>query len=110
MSLDIKDMYLSIWIRLIWKALKQYTNNLPAVVKRQVEECLGLVKFGIKSILLKFWDKLYMYRGAAEGEENLTNENAGLTLRAFGLAFLADIVVLYNFKMTELLFLKAKYG
>eukprot|EP00957_Ditylum_brightwellii_P027328 2065884-Ditylum_brightwellii.AAC.1 len=92
MSLDIINMYPSIWVKLIKKALQYYSCSLPAEAKQGINLGLAMVKFGIKSMLVNVSDKFYAYQGAAKGQD-LLEEDVVLTISAFESAFLADLVV-----------------
>eukprot|EP00957_Ditylum_brightwellii_P155915 11868638-Ditylum_brightwellii.AAC.1 len=47
MSLDIKNMYPLVWLRLILKALKYYGHNLLEEDMRMIDTCLEMIKFGM---------------------------------------------------------------
>eukprot|EP00957_Ditylum_brightwellii_P125344 9553436-Ditylum_brightwellii.AAC.1 len=68
-SLDIDNMYLSIRVKIIQKALDYYTSKLPISARKAVQKCMEIVKFGMKSTLIRFRDKYYKYNGAA-GKDN----------------------------------------
>eukprot|EP00957_Ditylum_brightwellii_P077803 5912537-Ditylum_brightwellii.AAC.1 len=60
---------------------------------------MDIVQFGMKSTLIQFKGKYYVYKGAAKGKE-LSNEDVALVIGAYEVAFLADIVASYVFKET----------
>eukprot|EP00957_Ditylum_brightwellii_P164130 12496850-Ditylum_brightwellii.AAC.1 len=69
MSLDINDMYPLIRVKLIQKSPNYYTSKLPICARKAVQECMEIVKLGMKSTLICFRDKYYKYNGAA-GKDN----------------------------------------
>eukprot|EP00957_Ditylum_brightwellii_P159450 12137672-Ditylum_brightwellii.AAC.1 len=66
MSLDIVNMYPSVQVKLIKKALQYYSCRLPAEAKRRINLGLAIVKFEMKNTLVNFCDKFYIYQGAAK--------------------------------------------
>eukprot|EP00957_Ditylum_brightwellii_P082185 6249186-Ditylum_brightwellii.AAC.1 len=61
--------------------------------------CMDIVQFGMKSTLIQFKGKYYVYKGAAKGKE-LSDEDVALAIGAYEEAFLADIVASYVFEET----------
>eukprot|EP00957_Ditylum_brightwellii_P004576 347834-Ditylum_brightwellii.AAC.1 len=53
----------------------------------------------MKSTLIQFKGKYYVYKGAAKGKE-LSNKDVALAIGAYEAAFLANIVASYVFEMT----------
>eukprot|EP00957_Ditylum_brightwellii_P203853 15336547-Ditylum_brightwellii.AAC.1 len=78
-SSDIDNMYPSIQVKLIRKALDHYTSKLPISARKVAQECMEIVKFGIKSMLICFRDRYYKYNGAA-GKNNIIQEDIGLAI------------------------------
>eukprot|EP00957_Ditylum_brightwellii_P030119 2279535-Ditylum_brightwellii.AAC.1 len=52
MLLDIVNMYPSIRVKLIKKALRYYAKNLPAEARETINLCMDIVQFGMKSTLI----------------------------------------------------------
>eukprot|EP00957_Ditylum_brightwellii_P172713 13147897-Ditylum_brightwellii.AAC.1 len=69
---------------------------------------MDIVQFGMKSTLIQFRGRYYMYKGAAK-DENLLDEDVTLAIGAYESAFLADIVASYMFKETEECFSESIY-
>ena len=65
---------------------------------------MTLVKFGMKSTLIRFCDKYYKYKGAAGA--SVDNEDISLAIGGFKLAWLANLVASYLLEMTEDHFIK----
>ena len=105
MSLDIVNMYPSIRVKLIQKALNYYAKNLPAAARETIDLCMDIVQFGMKSTLIQFQGRYYVYKGAAKVREIL-EEDVALAIGAYKLAFLANIMASYVFEETEGCFVK----
>eukprot|EP00957_Ditylum_brightwellii_P178977 13633821-Ditylum_brightwellii.AAC.1 len=99
MSLDIVNMYPSVRVKLIRKALNHYARNLPDAAKETINMCMDIVQFRLKSTLIQFKGKYYVYKGATKGKE-LSDEDVALAIGAYEAAFLADIVASYVFEET----------
>eukprot|EP00957_Ditylum_brightwellii_P021881 1650088-Ditylum_brightwellii.AAC.1 len=97
MLLDIASMYPSICVKLIWKALNHYVKDLPATARETTNLCIDIVQFGMKSTLIQFRGRYYVYQGAARGKE-LLDKDIALAIGAYKSAFLADIVASYAFE------------
>eukprot|EP00957_Ditylum_brightwellii_P089963 6851219-Ditylum_brightwellii.AAC.1 len=67
---------------------------------------MEIVKFGMKSALIRFRDKYYKYNGL-EGKDNVCDKDIRLDIGGYKSAFLANIVVSYLFEMTNAHFAKA---
>eukprot|EP00957_Ditylum_brightwellii_P076232 5795090-Ditylum_brightwellii.AAC.1 len=52
MLLDIENMHPSIRLRLIRNMLDYYLRNLLDTDKKTIKDCLGIIKFGMKSTLV----------------------------------------------------------
>eukprot|EP00957_Ditylum_brightwellii_P193602 14742985-Ditylum_brightwellii.AAC.1 len=62
----------------------------------------------MKSTLIQFKGRYFVYKGAAKGKE-ISEENIPLAIGAYESAFLADIVASYVFKETEECFVQCIY-
>eukprot|EP00957_Ditylum_brightwellii_P073841 5610670-Ditylum_brightwellii.AAC.1 len=91
MPLDIVNMYPSIRVKLIQKALSHYARDLPEKAKETINMCMDIVQSGMKSTLIRFKGKYYVYKGATKGKE-LSDEDVTLAIGAYEAAFLADTV------------------
>eukprot|EP00957_Ditylum_brightwellii_P150272 11444191-Ditylum_brightwellii.AAC.1 len=85
MSLDIVNMYPSTRLLLIKKAIRHYARNLPTNKKIEIEQCLSMIAFGMKTTL----------GVVGSGEEQENEDNNGLAIGAFGAAFCADTNATY---------------
>eukprot|EP00957_Ditylum_brightwellii_P160117 12188676-Ditylum_brightwellii.AAC.1 len=103
MSLHINNIYPLIRVKLIQKALDYYTSKLLISARKAVQECMEIVKFGMKSMLIRFRDKYYKYNEAT-GKDNVSDKDIGLAIDRYKTAFLASIVASYMFKMTNAYF------
>eukprot|EP00957_Ditylum_brightwellii_P078357 5958216-Ditylum_brightwellii.AAC.1 len=54
MSLDIVSMYPLVRFELIQNALQHCTKNLPAEAQETIEQCMDIVQFRMKSMLIQF--------------------------------------------------------
>eukprot|EP00957_Ditylum_brightwellii_P138773 10578067-Ditylum_brightwellii.AAC.1 len=100
MLLDIDNIYSSVRVKLIKKALRHFSKNLPDDAKKWIKLSLEMVQFGMKSTLVDFGDKFYVNKEAAKGK-NLTANDVVLANGGYELAFLANLVASYVFEMTE---------
>eukprot|EP00957_Ditylum_brightwellii_P105858 8072990-Ditylum_brightwellii.AAC.1 len=66
---------------------------------------MDIVQFGMKSTLIQFKGRYFIYKGAAKGKEIL-EEDVALAIGAYVSAFLANIVASYVFDETEECFVK----
>eukprot|EP00957_Ditylum_brightwellii_P107396 8195023-Ditylum_brightwellii.AAC.1 len=91
MSLDIVNMYPSTKCLLIRKAIRHYAQNLPTKHKQEIEQCLDMIAFGMKTTLVRFQDQYFNYKGVVGNDEEQNDEdNNGLAIGAFEVAFCAD--------------------
>eukprot|EP00957_Ditylum_brightwellii_P189254 14404921-Ditylum_brightwellii.AAC.1 len=60
---------------------------------------MTLVKFGMKSTLIRFRDRYYQHKGAAGASAD--NEDIGLAIGGYKLVFFADLIASYLLKKTE---------
>lgn len=97
-KLDIVDMYPSVKIRMIWKAVNYYARGLPSDEKKIIETSLKLIEWGMNSALCTFDGKYYEY-GRIEDLEN-----KGISIGAYEGAFLADLVANFVYAKTAHLY------
>eukprot|EP00957_Ditylum_brightwellii_P066290 5031842-Ditylum_brightwellii.AAC.1 len=69
MSLDIKNMYPSVRVKLIKKALDFYSRSLSPVDKRKIKLGMEMIQFRMKNTLVSFRDKYFNYKGTAKGDD-----------------------------------------
>eukprot|EP00957_Ditylum_brightwellii_P164101 12494864-Ditylum_brightwellii.AAC.1 len=105
MLLDIVNMYPSIRVKLIRKALNHYAKDLPAKARETISLCMDIVQFEMKSTLIQFKGCYFVFQGATKAKE-ISDEDIVLAIGAYESAFLADIVASYVFKETEECFVK----
>eukprot|EP00957_Ditylum_brightwellii_P046275 3511347-Ditylum_brightwellii.AAC.1 len=79
MSLDIKNMYPLVRVKLIKRALEFYSQNLSREEKQKIQLGIKMVQFGMKNTLVSYQDKYFVYKGAAKGA-NLTIGNLALAI------------------------------
>ena len=84
-SVDAIDMYLSIKLSTIKKAVRFFTRKLTAATKKNINQCLELIRFGMSSTLISFDCKYYEYHGGEKEEQ-------GLAIGGYESAFLDDLV------------------
>eukprot|EP00957_Ditylum_brightwellii_P066511 5049212-Ditylum_brightwellii.AAC.1 len=77
--LDINNRHPSIQIKLIRKALDHYTSKLTISARKVFQECMEMLTFGMKSMLICFRDRHYKYKRAAS-KNNVGNEDIGLAI------------------------------
>eukprot|EP00957_Ditylum_brightwellii_P051456 3901143-Ditylum_brightwellii.AAC.1 len=87
-------------VKLIRKALKHYTRDLPDEEKNTIKQCTDVVQFGMKSTLVQFRGKYYVYRKATR-EGGVADKYVVLATGTYKSAFLADIIASYVFKKRE---------
>eukprot|EP00957_Ditylum_brightwellii_P119350 9105072-Ditylum_brightwellii.AAC.1 len=100
MLLDIVNMYPSVWVKLICKALNHYAKNLPTTARETIDLCMNIVQFGMKSTVIQIRHQYFVYQGAVKGKE-LSDEDVALAICAYKLAFLANIMASYIFEEME---------
>eukprot|EP00957_Ditylum_brightwellii_P001744 134325-Ditylum_brightwellii.AAC.1 len=108
MLLDIVDMYPSVRVNLIQKALQHHARNLPDYAKEIIDLCMDIVQFGMKSTLIQFRGWYFVYKGTSK-DEDLSDEDVLLTIGAYESAFLADIVASYVFEKIKECFIESLY-
>eukprot|EP00957_Ditylum_brightwellii_P037938 2869418-Ditylum_brightwellii.AAC.1 len=100
MSLDIKNMYPSVRLKLICKALTYYSHTLSEDDKTTINNCLDLIKFNMRNTLVQYHGKYYAYKGVTKGQV-MEDEDVSLAIGAYEVDFCATVVASYVFKMTE---------
>eukprot|EP00957_Ditylum_brightwellii_P173391 13201509-Ditylum_brightwellii.AAC.1 len=108
MLLGIEYMYPSVRLTLIQKALTYYLQGLSKEDKTTINDCLDLIKFGMRNTLVQYHSKYYAYKGAAKGQV-MGDEDVALAIGAYEAAFCADVVASYVFEMTEVMFMQTQY-
>ena len=88
------NMYPSIKLSTIKKAVSFFARKLTTATKKTINICLELIHFGMSSTPISFDVDYYEYRSGEKEEQ-------GLVISGYESAFLADLVASY-------LFLKAK--
>eukprot|EP00957_Ditylum_brightwellii_P129222 9855827-Ditylum_brightwellii.AAC.2 len=63
-----------------------------------------MIKFGMRSMLVRYHGNHYAYKGAVKGKM-MVDEDIALAIGAYESAFCADIVVSFVFEMMEISFL-----
>ena len=87
-SVDVINMYPSIKLATIKKAVRFFARKLTSEVKRTMNLCLDLIQFGMSSTLISFKGEYYKYHGGEKEEQ-------GLAIVKYESAFLADLVASY---------------
>ena len=67
-SVDAINMYRSIDLSTIKKAVIFFARKLTASTKKTINICLELTQFGMSSTLISFDDKYYKYHGGEKEE------------------------------------------
>eukprot|EP00957_Ditylum_brightwellii_P099294 7563308-Ditylum_brightwellii.AAC.1 len=62
MSLDIKNMYPLVIVKLIKRALEFYSRYLSKEDKQKIQLGMEMVQFGMKSTLVSYQDKYFVYK------------------------------------------------
>ena len=70
-SLDIENMYPSVRLSLIRKAVTFYSTGVKENISKTIEECWKMIEFGMQSCLIIFDGRYYEY---SIGEEKLDKE------------------------------------
>ena len=95
-SVDAINMYLSIKLSIIKKAVRLFTRKLTTVTKKTINLCMELIRFGMSSTLIYSGGEYYKYHGDK-------NEKQGLAIDGYESAFLADLVASYLFEKSKTL-------
>ena len=96
-SVDAINMYPSIKLATIRKAVRYFARTLTRDTKKTINICLNLIQFGMSSTLISFDGEYYKYH---EGER----EEQGLAIGRYESAFLADLVASYLFEKAKPVF------
>eukprot|EP00957_Ditylum_brightwellii_P189445 14419959-Ditylum_brightwellii.AAC.1 len=87
----------------------RYREHVPfRPAKETIDMCMDIVQFGMKSMLIQFKGKYYIYKGAAKGKE-LSDKDVALAIGAYEAAFLANIVASYVFEETGECFMECAF-
>jgi hypothetical protein len=62
-SMDAQDYCPSVHFRLVWKAVQYYSQTLSLDLQDTIDECLEMIRFGMKSTLITFQDRFFEYDG-----------------------------------------------
>ena len=89
-SVDAINMYPSIKLATIKKAVICFARKLTSEVKKTIDLCLDLIQFGMSSTLISFDGEYYEYHGGEREEQ-------GLAIGGYESAFPADLVASYLF-------------
>ena len=68
---DAINMYPSIKFSTNRKAVRFFTRKLTAAIKKTINLCLELIRFGMSSTLIYFDGEHYKYHGGERGEQGL---------------------------------------
>eukprot|EP00957_Ditylum_brightwellii_P211192 15365871-Ditylum_brightwellii.AAC.2 len=110
MSLNIVNMYPSTRLSLIKKAICFFSQTLTKGEETRIEKCINMIAFGMQTMLIWFQDQYYNYKGVVGGDETKSNEDDnGLAIGAYELAFCADISATYTYKMFDQILTKLIY-
>ena len=90
-TVDAINMYLSIKLATIKKAVIFFTMKLTSEVKKKINLCLDIIQFGMSSTLISFNGEYYKYHGGEREEQ-------GLAIGGYESAFLADLAASYLFE------------
>eukprot|EP00957_Ditylum_brightwellii_P084787 6447175-Ditylum_brightwellii.AAC.1 len=101
-------MYPSVRLKLIRKALTYYSRDLSKENKTTINNCLDLIKFRMRNMLVQYHSKYYAYKGTAKGQI-MGDEDVALAISAYEAAFCANVVASYVFKMMEVMFMQTQY-
>ena len=84
-SVEAINMYPSIKIATIKKAVRFFARTLTTATKKTINLCLELINFGMSSTLIFFDGEYYEYHGGEKEEQ-------GLAIGGYESAFLANLV------------------
>ena len=101
-SVDTINMYPSIKLSTIRKAVIFFSRNLTAATKKTINLCLELIRFGMSSTLISFDGEYYEYHGGEREEQ-------GLAIGGYESAVLADLVASYLFEKSKASFHPTTY-
>ena len=84
-SVDAINMYASIKLATIKRAVRLFARTLTTAIKKSINLCLELIHFGMSSTLICFNGEYYEYHRGEKSEQ-------GLAIGGYDSAFLADLV------------------
>ena len=93
-SVNAINMYPSIKLTTIKKAVRFFERTLTTATKKTINLCLELIHFGMSSTLICFNGEYYEHHG---GE----NEEQGLAIGKYESAFLANLFASYLFEKAK---------
>ena len=93
-SVDDINMYPSIKLATIKKAVRFFTITLTTATKKTINICLELIRFGMSSTLISFDGEYYGYHSGEKEEQ-------GLAIGGYESAFLANLVASYLFEKAK---------
>ena len=96
-SVDAINMYPSIKLATINKAVIFFARKLTSEVKKTINLCLDLIQFGMSSTLISFDGEYYEYHGGEREEQELA-------IGGYESTFLADLVASYLFEKASPIF------
>ena len=94
---DAINMYSSIKLATIKKAMRFFARKLTSEVKKTINLCLDLIQFGMSLTLISFDAEYYKYHGRERDKQ-------GLAIGGYESAFLADLVASYLFEKSSPIF------
>ena len=96
-SVDVINMYPSIKLATIKKAVRFFARKLASETKKKINVCLDLIQFGMSSTLISFDGEYYEYHGGEREEQ-------GLAIGGYESVFLAYLVASYLFEKAKPIF------
>ena len=96
-SVDVINMYPSIKLATIKKAVRLFARKITSEVKKTINLCLNLIQFGMSLTLISFDGEYYKYHGGEREEQ-------GLAIGGYKSGFLADLVASYLFEKASPIF------
>ena len=96
-SVDAINIYPSIKLETIKKAVIFFARKLTSEVKKTINLCLDLIQFGMSSTLISFDGEYYEYHGREREEQRLA-------IGGYESVFLADLVASYLFEKASPIF------
>ena len=91
------NMYPSIKLATINKAVRFFARKLTSEVKKTINLCLDLIQFGMSFTLISFNGEYYEYHGRER-------EKQGLAIGGYEYAFQEDLVASYLFEKASPIF------
>ena len=93
-SVDGINMYPSIKLTTIKKAVRFFARTLTTATKKTINICLEIIRFGMSSTLICFDGEYYEYHRGEKAEQ-------GLAIGGYESTFLADLVAYYLFEKAK---------